>query len=296
MAELRAHVLTTRRIAMISFALAAPLATGVPCFGWRQAGLGVDQAERTLYDLLQVGRYHEARSLVDRVAARPAAGADCERLASMRARFVLEVQDWGRARDMARECDGVLPHRLWYAVGLVAARNGGPNGEPAALALAHVAAARLEDAAARAGAGPRGSIELEWLAVRAAIAAAQEERDELALLLEHGIGLEAGAAADQLPEPAIPMRELAGDLWLSVDRDLDAKREYTAALARRPERARSLLGLARAAARSGDAALATDAYRLLVARWTHADPGRPELREALAYLGFTAGRGTSAHR
>jgi len=48
-------------------------------------------------------------------------------------------------------------------------------------------------------------------------------------------------------------------------------------------RAISLLGLARAAAAAGDAALSRDAYGRLAAQWVHADadvPGRAEVMAA----------------
>ena len=58
------------------------------------------------------------------------------------------------------------------------------------------------------------------IAIRAAVSAAQEERDEMALLLEHArepvgpMSLGGGTPA----EWPLPIDELEGELWLEVDR------------------------------------------------------------------------------
>ena len=51
-----------------------------------------------------------------------------------------------------------------------------------------------------------------------------------------------------------------------------------------PNRFRSMYGVARAAERAGDAALARTNYANLVGLCSNADTERPELREAKAFL------------
>src|SRR5205823_4275488 len=58
--------------------------------------------------------------------------------------------------------------------------------------------------------------------------------------------------------------------------------QFRSALARTPRRARSLLGLARAAQKAGQHAAAVDAAKAFLAAWHLADPDRPELAEARA--------------
>ena len=53
---------------------------------------------------------------------------------------------------------------------------------------------------------------------------------------------------------------------------------------RQPNRARSLLGAARAAAQAGDRAGAAATYAKLVEQWNQADPELPELREAREFV------------
>ena len=55
-------------------------------------------------------------------------------------------------------------------------------------------------------------------------------------------------------------------------------------LARTPNRSRAVLGLARAAAKSGDAATSRKTYARFLENWQAADPGLPEIAEAKAAL------------
>ena len=60
----------------------------------------------------------------------------------------------------------------------------------------------------------------------------------------------------------------------------EALAEYRFVLANHAGRARSLLGAARAAAKTGDAAASRDFYRKLVGVWSEADEGTEGLSEA----------------
>jgi len=82
----------------------------------------------------------------------------------------------------------------------------------------------------------------------------------------------------------LPARELLADLMLELNQPAAALTEYQAVLRTDPNRFRSVLGTARAAKQSGDAAAAHDAYQKLVALSKPAASERPELAEAKAYL------------
>jgi predicted Zn-dependent protease len=60
--------------------------------------------------------------------------------------------------------------------------------------------------------------------------------------------------------PPKPAHELLGEMLLNLDRPLEARRHFALALERAPKRTLSLLGLARAAARTGDKGLAQEIY------------------------------------
>ena len=97
-------------------------------------------------------------------------------------------------------------------------------------------------------------------AIRAAVSAAQEERDEMALLLEHARSL-----SDQMSgsrEPAqwpLPIDELEGELWFEVDRFVESRDAYARATKLKPT-PNGWIGLARASARLDDIATACRAY------------------------------------
>jgi hypothetical protein len=61
-----------------------------------------------------------------------------------------------------------------------------------------------------------------------------------------------------------------------------AVKRFRVALARTPRRAASLLGLARAANKAGQRAVAVAAAKEFLAAWHLADTARPELAEARA--------------
>lgn len=98
------------------------------------------------------------------------------------------------------------------------------------------------------------------VAIRAAVSAAQDERDEMEVFLAHARDLSdtmalAGAPA-QWP---LPIDELAGELWLEVDRYTEARDAYLRATRVKPT-ANAWVGLARASDRLGDLVAACAAY------------------------------------
>lgn len=78
------------------------------------------------------------------------------------------------------------------------------------------------------------------------------------------------------------VNEELGDALLRLERPKEAAEEYALALRKHPGRARSLLGAARAAARSGDAQAARQRYQQLLGLWSAADEGTEGLAEARA--------------
>ena len=105
------------------------------------------------------------------------------------------------------------------------------GGSPESLAPVREAIATLE----RMAAGDHGPAEIARYVLAAAADAAQDERDEMAIFLEHAVALErAQLDARQPGAPAITAHEAAGDLWLRVYRYEDAKLAY--------ERAKAVIG------------------------------------------------------
>jgi tetratricopeptide (TPR) repeat protein len=96
---------------------------------------------------------------------------------------------------------------------------------------------------------------------------------------------EAAAAEDAMsfefgpPVVVKPAHELAGEILLDLGRPAEARQEFELSLARAPRRALSLLGLARAASKAGEAEVARRSYGELKKVWRRADAELPELSE-----------------
>jgi hypothetical protein len=130
-----------------------------------------------------------------------------------------------------------------------------------------------------------GETQIVRFVLQAAIAASQSEREEVALLIEHAIDLEAQRRSAGLSgAPAVAAVEVAGDLWLQVHRYEDARRAYMRAAQRVGRTPRVVLGLARTAVRLSDQAAACTEYQALVAGWRSAGQPPREIVEAQTFL------------
>ena len=120
--------------------------------------------------------------------------------------------------------------------------------------------------------------------IAALVRLAQDNGDEAmslmkeAVAIEEDLGLPNGAAI-----PIKPVYELYGEILLELGQPQEAMAQFETSLLRTPNRALSLRGLARAAAKSGDTAMARQRYTQLVAVWK--STGSPEvLQEAQDFL------------
>lgn len=225
-----------------------------------------------LYRALQAGRYDEATPQIAQLLQQPPPpGSRVESSAPTPVELALLAAllsgSWAPVAALVPE---QLPARdaeaYWYLRGVQAARAAWPGGREDALAMARESAERLSALASLSGAWSRG--ELRRVSVLAAIAGAQEEREELTLLLAHGDQLESRLRAIGLRgEVVLPFDELAGDLWQQIHRFEDAKRRYERVVHEWPERTRAWLGLARAARELAATTDARAAARQVLLRW-----------------------------
>ena len=86
------------------------------------------------------------------------------------------------------------------------------------------------------------------------------------------------------PDLVKPSHELYGEILLFLDRPQEAQHQFERALLWHPNRARSLLGLARAAAQLGHVQATRQAYTTFLNVWNQADEDLPELREAKQFI------------
>ncbi|MDT8436656.1 MAG: hypothetical protein RRA92_07855 [Gemmatimonadota bacterium] len=184
-----------------------------------------------------------------------------------------ETGDWswfdGRAIPAVDPAGGFLPYALpLYGHGMAAAARS--DGET----VVHVTRAL------RAEGGPNPAARRVMAGqVEALLALRTGDRERAAALSTDAVR---DAASFRVGSPAVfqPPFELHGEILLAAGRHAEAAAAFDRALEGHPQRARSLLGRARAAAGAGDEEAATRFYGLLVEMWDRADPGLPGLDEA----------------
>jgi len=234
------------------------------------------------YELLQLGRYREARDTIQQLApvVNSAQGSSSHDgahqpllsdLSSMRARYVVETRQWqamsgvttfGNVNDL-------------FAIGMAAAYS------------KNIEAARTvrQALATRSQAAEEGDL-------RPAIAIMERE---IAALIARGSGagnealeiLRAAARDEQalppplgLPAPIKPAAELLGEVLLEAGRGREAYDAFEVVLKRHPNRSLAVLGQARAAVQFGNAATARRHYQQLLQNFSGADANLPEVLEA----------------
>jgi tetratricopeptide (TPR) repeat protein len=240
-------------------------------------------AEWLVYGYLQQGRPSAARGIIENCAALPADGGGSPgSVARMRALYLVDTGAWDGPVAGLELDPAALPSRWRLAArfgdGLAAARRG--EREAAREALSGLEG---EIDGLREGLAADGRVMARTLR-----AAALSESGDTERALEV-----ARRAAELAEEQAVPYgppstykppRELEGEILLDAGRPEEARTAFRRALRRTPRRARSLLGLARAAAASGHTAEAARAYAEVEAVWSRAEEGWPGLREAREYL------------
>ena len=134
--------------------------------------------------------------------------------------------------------------------------------------------------------GPsKGMIEIRELEVAAVAASMKQDHNRVIDLMKQATNLEEAMPPPSGPPGLVkPSHELFGELLLKAGKPAEAAEQFKAAMLRQPNRARSLLGMARAAAAMGDNFGARSAYVRLIEQWKDADEELPELREARDYL------------
>ena len=271
-----------------------------------------------LYVYLQQGRYNQAEqllSLMKKVMSettydnklRP--GYHENNYAAMAAAFVIETERWNLAADLFPESKaapatseqsatsanqgshgghGATPTAATvrassanlmlplFVRGLAAAVNGGAVDQ----SLAGLETLRSDNVPARTA-----MVTIRTLEISALSASMKKEHDKAIELMKKATALEEQMSPPSGPPNLVkPTHELFGEILLRAGKPVEAAEQFKVALLRQPNRARSLLGAARAATQSGNQSAALTAYAALIEQWKQADSGLLELREARDYL------------
>ncbi len=123
-------------------------------------------------------------------------------------------------------------------------------------------------------------VEIMELGVSASNASIKGNHDQAIEMMKRAVALEEEMSPPSGPPSILkPSHELYGEVLIRAGKPKEAAEQFSVALKRQPNRARALLGFARAAAMTGDKAQAETAYANFKKMWQHADSGLPEMKE-----------------
>jgi tetratricopeptide (TPR) repeat protein len=272
-----------------------------------------------LYVYLQQGRYNQAEQLLNLMKKVMSESTYDNKLrpgyyennyANMAAAFVVETERWSLASDLFAE-NKSKPATVEQST--MSGGHGGHSPTPvgggaATVRMSSVSltlpffvrglaaavsgsgavdqnVAGLQAIGAGGASGRASNLMIRQLEIEALNASTKKDHVKAIELMKKATALEEETSAPYGPPHLIkPTHELFGEILLRAGKPAEAAAQFTIALQRQPNRARSLVGAARAAAQSGDHATAAAHYTALLEQWKQADEGLPELREARDYL------------
>jgi len=250
------------------------------------------------YAYLQVGKYHEAEAIRDRLSALVGPYSPVQRpamafaFAAIPARCALERQDWRAAAALPLHQPGAFPWGplflncdsiVQFARALGAARSG--NLDQARTEIANLERTHATLAASKAPRYWPAQAEAQLLTARAWVRWAEQANDEALALMRQAVEVEAGTDKEAVtPGEVLPAGDLLGDLLLELKRPAEALAAYENVLAGSPNRLNTLYGAGVAAERAGDALKARKYFGQLAQTAVAADPALERLEHARAYL------------
>jgi tetratricopeptide (TPR) repeat protein len=271
-----------------------------------------------LYIYCQQGRYSKAEQLLGIMRKAMAESTYDDKLrpnyyannwANMAGTFIIESERWGlldqlfpagsSAVDPGGEAHGAAQSKAApqaavrsspaaqivpiFVRGFAKAIAGSSDAE----AIIEVLRARSGSAAQQATSygGPPTTTSIRQFEVEALLEASRGKFDDAIAIIRKATALEDELGPPSGPPALIkPSHELAGEILLKAGKAKEAAEMFSQSLLKQPNRARSLLGAARAAAKGGDSKSASEFYSRFLRQWQDADSGLPELREAQDYL------------
>ena len=210
------------------------------------------------YGDLQMANYAAAEDWIvraeDTLQQNPGDGETVRMLSRLKARYIIESQQWEALPVSANSSDDAL---LAAGLSAVAMRD---------LALASLANQELKQRLARSP--DNLTLQLLSLELDAAILAAAGEDAQSREIFQQAITLfHKHGNQEGLPEPLKPLQELYGETLLRAGQPRLARDQFLGSLQTYPRRPLSLLGLARSYVDSKEPLKANEYYRLLLDNW-----------------------------
>lgn len=241
-----------------------------------------------VYALLQLGRDREAREVLDET--KTVTGYNAERntapfaLAASAARYVVERGDWNGAVGLQplRSKFGYVEAMTHFARALGATRSGHPEAASADIARLAELRDKLRDAN---DAYWSGQVDIQWQAATAWVLYAEGKHEDALKAMSSAADAEDKTEKGTVtPGPLAPARELYGSMLLEHGSAKEAVTAFEATLKKEPNRLGATLGAAKASEKAGDATKAGQYYAKVVTLTEGADPVRPEIMAARAFV------------
>jgi hypothetical protein len=246
-----------------------------------------------VYAYLQLAQDKNARAVVDEMAASTAHNPDIPgasfALAASPARYMVERGDWSGAAELQVR-PSKYPHIVaitHFARALGALRSGKPDAAKTDAAKADIAKlAELRDKLCEAkDAYWAEQVDIQYQIASAWLLLAEGKPDDALKAMSAAADAEDRTEkAPVTPGPVAPARELYGAMLLERGMTKEALAAFEATLKKEPHRLGATIGAAKAAEAMGDAGKAKQHYAAAVALAETADPVRPEIAAARAFM------------
>jgi tetratricopeptide (TPR) repeat protein len=239
-----------------------------------------------VYAHLQLGQDKAARAVVDEmvVAEGYKRFAGYYARAASPARYVVERGDWKTAAELQPQPSPIAyaDAVTYFARALGAARSGQPGAAKADLAKLAELRDKLREAK---DAYWSGIVDIQRQVATAWTLYAEGKHEEALAAMSAASDAEDKTEKHPVtPGPLAPARELYGAMLLDRGMAKEALAAFEATLKKEPHRLAATLGAAKAAEKLGDMAVARAHYSAAVALTENADPGRPEIAAARAFM------------
>jgi tetratricopeptide (TPR) repeat protein len=244
-----------------------------------------------VYAYLQLAQDKNARAVIDEMAQSTGFNPDVQgapyALAASPARYMVERGDWQGAAGLE-----VRPTKFAHILALThfaralgAARSGKPEAAKADVAKLAELRDKLRDAK---DAYWSGIVDIQWQVANAWLLYAEGKYDDALKAMSAAADAEDKTEKSPVtPGPLAPARELLGAMLLERGMAKEALAAFDATLAKEPHRLGATIGAAKAAEKIGDTAKAKQRYGEAVALAEAADPVRPEVAAARAFVAKT---------
>jgi tetratricopeptide (TPR) repeat protein len=240
-----------------------------------------------VYAYLQLGRDKDAKAVVDDMQSakfNPETLGGPFGFAAAQARYMVERGDWAGAAGLQVPASKFAHVQAitYFARALGAARAGRPDAAKADVAKLAELRDKLREAK---DAYWSGIVDIQGQVASAWLLYAEGKYDEALKAMSAAADAEDKTEKHPVtPGPLAPARELYGAMLLERGMAKEALAEFEATLKKEPHRLGATIGAAKAAEKAGDGAKAKQHYAEAVALAGAADPVRPEIAAARAYV------------